>query len=149
MSNESNLGNLNILVVDDYPDTAKMLALMLQLEGYNTAAACNSIEVADMLANFKPDVLILDVAMPDMDGYELAAHICNYLGNKPLLIGVSGYDKLEARSRREGFDHHFLKPFKAEMILEALARFAQRKFVSGAREVQRSTVDGTQVALVS
>ena len=118
---------LNVLIVDDYPDTAEMLAMMLRSESYNAAAATNAIEAAQKLADFIPDVLIMDIALPGIDGYDLAAQLCNSLGRKPLLIAVSGYDRLEERSQREGFDHHFLKPYKAQAILDVLADFARRK----------------------
>lgn len=118
---------LNVLIVDDYPDAAELLATVLKIEGHNAMATTTAIEAAQSLTDFIPDVLIVDIALRGISGYDLAALLCKAIGRKPLLIGVSGYDKLEERSRREGFDYHFLKPYKPQIIIDILAEFARRK----------------------
>jgi DNA-binding response OmpR family regulator len=112
--------SLNILIVDDYPDAADTLAILLKYHGFKTVVASDSADATRQVDKFVPDVLILDIAMPDVDGYALAKRLCAALKHRPLLIAVSGHHHLEGESEKEGFDYHFLKPFVAEDIVAIL-----------------------------
>jgi two-component system CheB/CheR fusion protein len=115
---------LSVLVVDDDPDGAESLAQLLRLSGYDARFACTCQEAVEVAAAFAPDVLILDLALPHIDGYETARRLCDLSSEKPLLIALTGHQQLEGRSRAEGFDHHFLKPVQPGVLTELLRRHA-------------------------
>jgi DNA-binding response OmpR family regulator len=113
---------MNILVVDDFPDAAASLSLFLQLAGHDARPAGTPKQAAEIIKSeaFTPDALLLDIALPDVDGYRLAVELCSALPKRPLLIAMTGYINLESRSRTEGFDHHFVKPADTGKLLSLL-----------------------------
>jgi CheY-like chemotaxis protein len=117
---------LSVLVVDDDRDGAETLADILRLAGHEVRVALTPTTAAIEATSFAPDALLLDIGIPGMDGYRLARRLCDLLGRKPLMVAVTGYDGLEDRSRREGFDHHFLKPADPAAIEGVLSGHAHR-----------------------
>jgi CheY-like chemotaxis protein len=118
---------LRVLVVEDDADTAETTAYLLTAAGHSArvardgAAALRDVQ-ADLL-----DVVLLDLAMPKMDGYEVARRIRAMGFNpRPLLVAVTGYGTAPDRQRtdRAGFDAHLLKPADPELLLQLLARFS-------------------------
>src|SRR5262249_45822025 len=101
-------------------DTAETLCQLLKSHGHDARFALSARETVGCLDRFCPDALILDIMLPDMDGYAVANELCRALGRKPLLIGISGLGNLECRSTREGFDYHFVKPVDGLLLLAAL-----------------------------
>jgi signal transduction histidine kinase/ActR/RegA family two-component response regulator len=102
-----------ILVVDDNCDAAEMLADLLRVLGATVSVAHTGRAALDTLASFDPDAVLLDIGMPDMDGYEVARRIRatpDYRG--VLLIALTGFGQEhdQRRSRDAGFDHHVVKP---------------------------------------
>ena len=118
--------SLRIIVADDEPDSVATLKLLLNDEGHDVVALSKGSDVLRRVEDFRPDVLVLDLAMPDMSGYEIAKEIRKRYGQiKPLLIAVSGrYKKVSDRMLGEivGFDHYLLKPYEPKELL-ALLRF--------------------------
>jgi DNA-binding response OmpR family regulator len=114
-----------VLVVDDCRDCADSLADVLRAYGHEARTAYTPTEALITVANFSPDAMVMDIGMPGMDGYRLAEKLCGRLGRKPLLVALTGYGNLEDRSRREGFDHHFLKPLDPAELMAALAAHAR------------------------
>ena len=104
---------LRVLVVDDNVDSALTLAALLEMYGFEVSTAHDGIEALDETSRFRPDVVILDIGMPRMNGYNVARHIRARRGEpQPLLIAVTGWGQAEdrRRSREAGFDHHLVKP---------------------------------------
>jgi two-component system CheB/CheR fusion protein len=102
-----------ILVVDDSPDIRDSTALMLSLEGYETQVAANGEEALQMAASFRPTVILLDIGLPDLSGYEVVRRLRESQDFAVTrIIAISGYDTPEARDRaaEAGFDHHLSKP---------------------------------------
>jgi CheY-like chemotaxis protein len=101
------------LVVDDNVDAAHCLALLLQLNRCEVRTAhdgANALKVAD---SFQPDVILLDIGLPGMDGYEVARRLREQPAfAKTILVAITGYGREEdvARSREAGFDCHLVKP---------------------------------------
>jgi DNA-binding response OmpR family regulator len=110
------------LVVDDYRDCADTLAAYLRLAGYDVQTAYTPTEAMRAVRTVVPDVLVLDVGLAGMDGYGLAAKLCEQIGRRPLLVAITGYNGREEQSREAGFAHHFVKPYEpAELVARITA----------------------------
>ena len=104
---------LSILVVDDNVDAAKMLAIWLEALGHNVRTEHVSSRALDIVRDIQPDVCVLDIGMPGMDGNELARRIrANDQTKKMTLIAVTGYGQEQDKKMAldSGFDHHYAKP---------------------------------------
>jgi CheY-like chemotaxis protein len=109
-----------ILVVDDNVDAALTLAAVLRLEGYEVITAHDGVEALRTVQSLRPDIVVLDIEMPVMNGYEAAIRIrqeCSSFSCK--LIAVSGHSNLEDRQRAlaAGFDAHLTKPIDPEALV--------------------------------
>jgi two-component system CheB/CheR fusion protein len=112
-------GNRRILVVDDNVDAAESLALLLQLEGFTTEVAFDGPGALQVAGAFIPDIIFLDIGLPGLDGYKVAAHIRSMKElRQPLLIALSGYGQASDKEKSEaaGFDHHLVKPADIDLI---------------------------------
>ena len=116
-----------ILVVDDNRDAATTLATLLDLHGYVVATAGDGPEAIAAVPSFEPDVAILDIGLPGMDGYELAAQVRS-MPRPPRLLALTGYGSAQDRERAlaAGFDEHLVKPVDPDRLLEAIDRAVQR-----------------------
>ncbi len=116
---------IRALIVDDNIDAAATLSLLLQLEGHTTAVAHDGLEALHAAAEFKPDIVLLDLGLPGMDGYEVARAIRRMpdAGN-PFLVAVTGWGTSEDRvqTKQAGFDEHLTKPVDISMIELLLTR---------------------------
>jgi PAS domain S-box-containing protein len=112
-------GEVRALIVDDNIDAAASLGLLLDLGGHTTCIVHNGPEALKVVTEFKPDVVLLDIGMPGMDGYEVARALRNMpeLG-RPILVAVTGWGGPEDRlkSKNAGFDEHLTKPVDISMI---------------------------------
>jgi CheY-like chemotaxis protein len=121
---------LSVLVVDDYPDTTDSLARILRRDGHDVRVAYGGTQALGLLNGWQPDVAILDLAMPGMDGVQLSQRLCEQSPRRPLLVVVSGCLRKEDLDRGvvPGFDHHFLKPADPRELADLLRdHAAQRK----------------------
>ena len=114
-----------IVVVDDNPDAVESLTMLLRVAGHDVETAHTGPEALDVVAAHNPDVVILDIGLPGLDGYQVAREIRQRPGNKEtMLIALSGYGLEEDRRRafQAGFNHHMTKPpdpSALEVLLEA------------------------------
>ena len=118
-----------VLVVDDNRDVADLLVLLLQTLGYQVQAAYSGQAALEMAVQYQPDVVLLDLGMPGMDGYEIARQ----LGQRPQtkdvwLIAMTGYgqDSDRQRTQEAGFDHHLVKPVERRKLQSLLAELAKQ-----------------------
>jgi CheY-like chemotaxis protein len=111
-----------ILLVDDNHDGARLLGDILASVGHDVAVAHDGPSALAMLARFTPEIAVLDIGLPVMDGYELAAALRDRFGAGLRLIAVTGYgqDHDVQRARVAGFEHHFVKPLAIARLLGAL-----------------------------
>lgn len=106
-----------ILVIDDNEDTTLTSVLLLRHKGHTVIAANSGTDALAGIQEFKPDVVLLDISMPSMDGYELAWRIRHEVGYEHVVIvAISGYiqERETERSIAAEIDHHLLKPIKPE-----------------------------------
>jgi CheY-like chemotaxis protein len=113
-----------VLVVDDNADAAEALELLLQLDGHETRVAGDGIEALEAAQSFRPDIVILDIGLPRMSGYEVARHLrAEEWGGAIRIIGLTGWGQEEDRrqSNEVGFDHHLVKPVDFATLKTLLA----------------------------
>jgi PAS domain S-box-containing protein len=114
---------VRVLVVDDNVDAAQLLHEFLSSLGHQAAVAHDGAAALALAGSFHPDVAVLDIGLPVMDGYELARRLrAQRGGDKLRLIAVTGYGQEadRARARAEGFDHHLVKPIALEALMPLL-----------------------------
>jgi CheY-like chemotaxis protein len=112
-----------ILVVDDNRDALAMLAELLRSAGHQVCEANDGPSALEIAREFHPDVAVLDIGLPAMDGYELAARLRLQMGGSaPVLVALSGYGQESDRARSEaaGFALHLVKPLETAELLAAL-----------------------------
>jgi signal transduction histidine kinase len=106
-------GRCRVLVVDDNNDAADSLAQLLRVAGHEVQVCNDGPEALTTYVTFQPEIVLLDIGLPGMDGYEVARRLRSQTNNgKPLLVALTGYGQAEdiRRSLEAGFDHHFVKP---------------------------------------
>jgi CheY-like chemotaxis protein len=114
------------LIIDDIPDVADVLKILLDLEGFDTRVAYSGSAALEDARRFKPDVVVCDIGLPEMDGHEIARRLrADPDSAKPKLIALTGWGtEAEIRRTREsGFDFHLVKPVDANALLELISRF--------------------------
>jgi CheY-like chemotaxis protein len=120
---EPQAGPLRVLLVDDNADAVESMEILLQAFGYEVATALHPTLALSLIDSFDPAAAVVDIGLPDMDGYELAAEIRRRRAGKPLqLIAFTGYGGAEdiARADAAGFDAHLVKPVDIERLLAVL-----------------------------
>jgi signal transduction histidine kinase len=110
-----------VLVVDDNEDAAELLGEIVRMRGYEVTVVHTPESALAMLGNFRPEVAVLDIGLPGMDGYQLAARVHAHLPTCHL-IALTGYgqDSDRERARSAGFNAHLVKPVKIEVLLQML-----------------------------
>ena len=106
------MADIRVVVVDDQLDAADMLAAALELDGYQVQTATSGERALPLIEQFRPHMVLLDVAMPGMDGHELTRELRQRYGDAMVLIAVSGSDPDDARVTQtfDSVDHYFRKP---------------------------------------
>ena len=109
-----------VLVVDDNESAADGMAELLRADGHQTAVCYDGPEALESVGNFDPHVVVLDIGLPTMDGYEVARAM---RGSRATLIALTGYgqDSDKQKARESGFDHHLVKPVSVADIEALLA----------------------------
>jgi CheY-like chemotaxis protein len=124
---------LQVLVVDDDIDAAETMAMLLELHGHRTAVVHDGFEVLEASVRVQPDVVLLDVGLPGINGYQAAALIRqDHLVRDTFLIALTGWDSDAHRraSAEAGFDIHLTKPVEHEALLEVLETVKRRRTIA-------------------
>ena len=119
---------VSVLVVEDNPDAATSLSLLLELSGYRVRVAATGRAALALAAAAPPDVVLLDILLPDIDGWEVARGLRTLGGRKrPLIVAVTGLGREDdcRRSDEAGIDLHLTKPVAPRDLLAVLGRFAR------------------------
>jgi CheY-like chemotaxis protein len=120
--------NARVLIVDDNRDGAQGLALMLDIEGHEVRTAADGLEALKIAEEFQPHVVLLDIGMPGMDGYETARRLrARPWAQSALLCALTGWGQEDdkRRARIAGFDRHLVKPIDPEEISRIVAEICQ------------------------
>jgi PAS domain S-box-containing protein len=133
-------GKRRILVADDFPESAQLLARLLRQEGNDVRVALDGLEAIEAARQFQPHIILLDIAMPKLDGYQAATKIRQQpWGRKAILIALTGWGQQQdrRRTREAGFDVHLTKPVNYQAIsrlindLSGDARLSERLAAEG------------------
>jgi signal transduction histidine kinase/DNA-binding response OmpR family regulator len=123
-SNVPRDGGSRILVVDDLAASAETLMTLLEMEGFEVRVAHEGQDALRIAREFRPDVVLLDIGLPGMNGFEVAHGMRNQPESRDaLLIALTGYGEAESRTRsaQAGFDFHMVKPADVNLLLSMLA----------------------------
>lgn len=122
----SSVASRRILIVDDNEAAAQGLGKLLEYRGHKVRLAYTGAEALSAVAEDAPDVLVLDIGLPDQDGYEVARTLRGKLKFTGTLIALTGYGQYEDRetAKEAGFDHHLTKPVGLREMETVLAKFA-------------------------
>ncbi len=115
---------LRVLVVDDCPDTRDSLRMLLELWGHEVAEAEDGADALESALIFLPDVVLLDIGLPDLDGYQVGRQLRCLPGlENAVLIAATGFGQPRdvARCHEAGFSFHLLKPFDLERLKQLLS----------------------------
>jgi CheY-like chemotaxis protein/two-component sensor histidine kinase len=113
-----------ILVVDDNRDSAKTMAMLLKVTGHQTQIAYDGLEAVEAAESFRPEVVLLDIGLPKLNGYETAVAIRQQpWGKDMLLVALTGWgqDDDRQKSKDAGFDAHLVKPVEHSVLAKLLA----------------------------
>ncbi|MDB5872173.1 MAG: putative histidine kinase, atypical hybrid [Ramlibacter sp.] len=125
-----------ILVVDDLAASAETLMTLLEMEGFEVRIASEGMAALKIAEDFRPDVVLLDIGLPGMNGFEVAHRLRSQPESRDaLLIALTGYGEAESRSRsaQAGFDFHMVKPADVNLLLSMLANPQQARRVKAAK----------------
>ena len=115
-----------ILIVDDNVPSAETLALLIGFSGYTTQVAHDGVEALRVAEAHKPDVVLLDLNLPGMDGFEIARQLRQKETSRDaMLVAVTGYGQEDDRRRTSeaGFKHHLVKPIDLGLLEQILSGF--------------------------
>ena len=129
-----------VLVIEDNHDAREMFRMMLELAGHEVLEAGDGLAGLELLKATRPDVAVIDVGLPGLNGYEIARRFrAEPDSDDVMLVALTGYGTPDARerSRQAGFDHHLIKPVNAEALQEIL-----RTEAFSARRARRGSVAG-------
>jgi CheY-like chemotaxis protein len=113
-----------ILIVDDNHDGAESLAMMLELDGHQTHTAHDGLQALEAVERLRPDVVLLDIGLPKINGFEVCRRIRSEPWGKALtLVALTGWGQEEdrRRSKEAGFDEHLVKPVDVKSLVRVLA----------------------------
>ena len=116
---------LRVLIADDDRDGALTLSTLLEIEGFTVLTVHGGQEALDAAREFRPDVVLLDIGMPKITGYEAARRLRLRYGNDcPVLIAITGWKQASDKilASLAGFDHHVAKPYEPTQLIELLSK---------------------------
>jgi CheY-like chemotaxis protein len=122
---------LRVLVADDYPDAAESLAMLFANAGHETRIAQDGEQALALAEQWHPDVCVLDLDMPKIDGCEAARRIREQeWETHPLLIAFSGWTGAEHKysAVQAGFDHYVMKPVEPQKLMRIIRAFQRTRF---------------------
>jgi len=127
VKSEVNIENLQVLLVEDNPSTRKMVKIFLECNGISVLDASNGLEGIEMFKAHRPDVCVVDIGLPDCNGFEVAKQIRKSDGQSTALIALTGYGlpKDKELSLEAGFDFHLVKPIDPDDLVKVITEIVR------------------------
>jgi len=113
-----------VLIVEDNADSREMLRLLLKLSGFEVSVAADGLQALQVIQNEQPDVALVDIGLPGLDGYEVARRVrCDQQNERVHLIALTGYGRPEDRDAilEAGFNKHVVKPPRHDELIRLIA----------------------------
>jgi len=109
---------MKVLIVDDYPNAAEVTCTLVRLLGHHAVSATTGQRALEIAAEQDVDVVLLDIGLPDLDGYEVARRLRAMPKRRPFIAALTGWGQAadRVRSIAAGIDRHFVKPASAELL---------------------------------
>jgi CheY-like chemotaxis protein len=113
----------SILIIEDHDDAREALRALLELEGHTVEAAASGPRGVEIARKSLPDIALVDIGLPEVDGYEVARRLRTLTSGRPYLIALTGYGQPDdvKRARDAGFDAHLLKPVDPDALARVLS----------------------------
>ena len=124
---------MRILLADDDRDSTLSLATLLRLEGYEVRHVYDGDATLQAVREFKPDLVLVDIGMPKVTGYDVARHVRERYGKEgPVLVALTGWKQASDRilATLAGFDHHVAKPYDPGALLSLIRKFGDGALTS-------------------
>ncbi len=140
-----------VLVVDDNDDALNSLSMLVRVLGNQVFMARDGLEAVEVAEQFGPDIVLMDIGMPKLNGYEAARRIRMHPGGADIvLIATTGWGQEEdrRRSKEAGFDHHLVKPLELAKLQEILAAASSRKASRESPHLSPGEVDNPRVLAI-
>lgn len=115
--------SLSILIVDDNDDAVEMMSLLLETYGHRTVGAADALEAIRLAGELRPDIVLLDIGLPGMDGFEVCRRMRQALPrSQTCIVAITGWTASDKRATaiEAGFDDYLVKPVDVEVVLKAL-----------------------------
>jgi PAS domain S-box-containing protein len=128
---------LRLLIVDDNEDAAESLLMLLQLHGHDAHVVHSGMDALERARSLAPDVVLLDIGLPDLDGYQVAERLRReHDGRTPWLVAITGFgaDEDRRRAQEAGFDRHLVKPVAPAQLIEVVSSARHARVRSSAAE---------------
>jgi PAS domain S-box-containing protein len=118
-----------VLLVEDNPDVAESMALLLELLGHQVTVVHDGLGALDVASTIRPDVILIDIGLPGIDGYEVARRLRQDATMHPMLVALTGYGRREDKERalEAGFDHHLTKPVEFDALSSLVETLPRRR----------------------
>jgi CheY-like chemotaxis protein len=113
----------SILIIEDHDDAREALRALLELEGHRVEAAASGPRGVEIARQSQPDIALVDIGLPEVDGYEVARRLRTLAPSRPYLIALTGYGQPDdvKRAHDAGFDAHLLKPVDPDALAKVLS----------------------------
>jgi CheY-like chemotaxis protein len=124
MTTQAAKGGLRVLLVDDHMESVISLGRLLRAQGYQVRAALSGVEAVSSAVDFLPDVALIDLSLPLLDGFAVARKLRSMSSTRgAFLVALTGWDSddIVARARSAGFDRHMVKPLSLDAMLGVLS----------------------------
>lgn len=125
-----------ILIVDDDPNIRELVALFLRNEGFSVAEATDGLDALSQLTNFKADLVILDIMMPQMDGWELCRQLRAAYDIPLLMLTAKGETSQKVKGFELGTDDYLVKPFEAPELVARVKALLKRYRIAASQTIQ-------------
>jgi two-component system CheB/CheR fusion protein len=122
--------SLRVLIVDDYPDAAESMSFLVRYWGHDVRVSGDGRSALEMAASYQPDVVLLDLLLPEINGYEVARRLSRQEGApKPIVVSLSGQSREEDRRNalEAGCIQHWVKPIEPDDLRQFLEACAAAK----------------------
>lgn len=134
-----------VMIIDDEPDTVTLLKMIYQRDGYDVSGAASGSEALEKLQTIKPDLILLDLMMPEMDGWETFNHLRQFTDSPVIVISALGHSEQVVKALKMGVDDYVTKPFSQDIVLARSEAVLRRSKVH--REVKRFVLPSIEMAL--